>query len=185
MTSNTPSKSSSGPKRIKLEPTPNPLPPQYADLLARLKLWRDEAAKREWGDYFLLGGLGIIGDEQIDRIVGLAHRGVLPDLKALQTQLDWCYHHEYGPEVLAIVHEVYPNNLPNRIDIPAAVSPSTNDSSPLPIGEGSSLPPLSPGSGSAASPAKKTRKTHTCRACGRTGHIGEYSEYRYNLYSND
>jgi hypothetical protein len=142
------------PRRAKLALPPDLLPSEYSALMSRLKSWREDVAEREWGPFFPLGGLGIIADSQIERVVLLAHSGMLPDTERLKHQLDWCYHHEYGAEVIAIVHELYLINIPPSIhDAPTTPSQST-------LG------------GSSEPPAKKTTKTYKCRACGGTGHNG-------------
>ena len=163
-----PPKLSRAAARIKLPSTKGLVNSQNNILLwAQLKSWREEAAEREWGPYFPLGGLGIISDSQIERIVGLACLGALPDTAALRAQLKWCYQDEYGANVISIVLKVY-----------SAALQTLRDCKPA---KGNSRKAPTPGPSSSASPEPCTPKVRKCSACGAAGHIGThlvFSRYR-------
>ncbi|KAG8698799.1 hypothetical protein FRC09_007020 [Ceratobasidium sp. 395] len=74
--------------------------------------WRDQAAAARWGPNHIVGGIGIIGDEQIDRIVSLARLNRIPSLSKLQQELKWLYSAQYTPEVHQIVLRIYPPPKP-------------------------------------------------------------------------
>ncbi|QRW07800.1 Helicase conserved C-terminal domain [Ceratobasidium sp. AG-Ba] len=73
-----------------------------------LCIWQDEAANTCWGPYHLVGGIGIIGDNQIDRIVLLARRGLIPTLSNFEREFKWLYFPQYAMDVLKIIHNSYP-----------------------------------------------------------------------------
>ncbi|KAB5592160.1 hypothetical protein CTheo_4425 [Ceratobasidium theobromae] len=170
-----PKKPQATPRRAKISTLPDPLPAEYLLLMSRLKSWREDAAEHEWGPFFPLGGIGIIGDSQLERVVSLAHMGMLSDMECLRQQLDWCYHHEYGAEMLKIVHEIYPMNIHEYGGSGVASSADSlgpilpHPSTPLPTD--STLPPSSEFIGNVSEPpAKKVTRVYKCRACGGTGH---------------
>ncbi|KAG9093508.1 hypothetical protein FS749_014270 [Ceratobasidium sp. UAMH 11750] len=158
------------PRQKKLPPSsPSSDSPEDIILRSRLKNWRGDAASKLWGPFFPVGGLGIILDTQIERIVGLARLGLVPDTNALKVQLKWCFHSEFGADVVALIHEVYPTSptahanprtpakrKASRLSIPG-VSPSTNESE-------STRP--NPGT-----EPKAPRRARKCGLCGGVDHI--------------
>ncbi|KAG8690735.1 hypothetical protein FRC08_010433 [Ceratobasidium sp. 394] len=158
------------PRRVKVGQLPDPIPPEYMTLTSRLKAWREEVVERIYGPFFPLGGLVIIGDPQVERIAGLALMGALPDDKVFRAQVEWCYHDEYGAEVLPIVHEVFPSNVKGTLSTPSTHS--------TPASVSISLPPTpdSPVSSDSESAPKRqaTTRVYKCRACGGTGHNGKH-----------
>ncbi|KAG8712223.1 hypothetical protein FRC12_019400 [Ceratobasidium sp. 428] len=109
------------------ESRPTPLADDSADwterdraLAATLYTWRDEAAEARWGPYHPVGGLGIIGDEQIDRIVQLARRQMIPTMADFRREFPWYYMDIYG-SVVGIVHASHPP--PQQKDLLVADTP--------------------------------------------------------------
>lgn len=157
-------------------------------LTGLLLAWAEKEAASLWGSHTLFGGLGIIGDGTIHRIVALASEGVLSDVAALKREVVWYYMLAYGPKVLELVKQTHPiqtNGAPVISDANAAPlsrSPGADDSanaSPQPS------PPLSPrlpqGSKSARlkiSPGR-SRGPYHCRSCGNTGHNGKRTRSFY------
>lgn len=50
----------------------------------------------------------ILTDLLAERILGLAIQGLIPDLPALEVQVNWAFTNKYGMDLLALVHEHYP-----------------------------------------------------------------------------
>ncbi|KAG9120504.1 hypothetical protein FRC07_003970 [Ceratobasidium sp. 392] len=131
-------------------------PAQWSDidqgLRKALEIWREEVATVRWGAHHMIGGMGILGDEQILWIVPLARRGAIQTTENLQRQVPkWHYHDRYGAQVLQIILGAYPEPTPQATRPPSTVP----DNSPT--------QPLNP------PPPKKIRAIH-CRACGATDH---------------
>jgi hypothetical protein len=169
-----PTKPPTTPRRAQL-PSKSDSPESLEDLLLRshLKSWREEAATRQWGPFFLVGGLGIISDPQIERIVGLARLGLLPNVDALKSQLKWCFHSEYGAEVVGIVQEVYstcPPPTKARSPVKRKVSKSETPSRAASPAHSASSSQTPAGTTGAELKAKRLRR---CGLCGGTDHIGE------------
>ncbi|QRV87442.1 DEAD/DEAH box helicase [Ceratobasidium sp. AG-Ba] len=114
-----------------------------------LCIWRDEAANTRWGPNHLVGGIGIIGDGQIDRIVSLARRGLIPTLPDFERELKWLYFTQYAADVLKIVHNSYP--------------PSDTSQAPRNTSRATQSTPRAPRTESG-------RKPMTCSGCWTTGH---------------
>ncbi|KAG9121428.1 hypothetical protein FRC07_002626 [Ceratobasidium sp. 392] len=133
-------------------------PTQWSDidkgLQEALEIWRDEEAAARWGPYHMIGGRGILGDQQIERIVPLARRGLIQTVENLKRHVPkWHYHDRYGPQILRIVLDTYPISLdtqktepPLAAPVPGATQPSDT---PLP---------------------KKQRAQVHCGVCGKVGH---------------
>ncbi|QRV90456.1 Helicase conserved C-terminal domain [Ceratobasidium sp. AG-Ba] len=74
-----------------------------------LEIWRDDEATARWGPNHMIGGRGILGNEQIERIVPLARRGLVQTVENLKRHVPkWHYHDRYGPKIVNIILSVYP-----------------------------------------------------------------------------
>ncbi|KAG9119079.1 hypothetical protein FRC07_006080 [Ceratobasidium sp. 392] len=124
-----------------------------------LYAWRDDLAEAKWGPYHPVGGLGIIDDEQIERIVRLARRQLIPTMEDFQRELKWLYMPEHGTEVLAIVHRSHPPSLPASEPV---------EPTPTSI----SVPPAT---------QAKSRAAPQCSACGQSGHTSTYLVLLYSI----
>ncbi|KAG8689747.1 hypothetical protein FRC09_012275 [Ceratobasidium sp. 395] len=92
-----------------------------------LEIWRDEEATARWGAHHMIGGGGILGDDQIKRIVPLARRGAIETLENLKRHVPkWHYHDRYGPQILKLVLTAYPI----RHETQATQSSSTSSEAP-------------------------------------------------------
>lgn len=93
-----------------------------------LEIWREQASESRWGPNHIIGGIGILCDDQIERIVGLARRQLVSTTADLQHELKWHYHSLHGAEVLAVVHSSHPPvaDIPQTIKN-ATPSDSSND----------------------------------------------------------
>lgn len=154
-TTELPPKPPRNPRQTRVLPSTN-LKSKLAEtrLRTELRSWREEAAMERWGEGFPFGGLGIISNPQIDRIVGLAWDGVLADSSALQRELKWAFHGDYDSKIIEIVHRVFP---PAPVPVQKAASQLKKS--------------LDTAQQDVASPAK--RRAYKCRACGATGHNGK------------
>ncbi|KAG8723808.1 hypothetical protein FRC09_001710 [Ceratobasidium sp. 395] len=122
-----------------------------------LCIWRDQAAEARWGPYHPVGGIGIIGDNQIDRIVSLARRGLIPNLSSFEREFKWSYFAQYAVDVLKIVHDSCPP--PNTSQPPPTIPTKTQRAAPAPRSE--------------------PKKVMTCSGCGTPGHT---CEYYFNMF---
>ncbi|QRV85971.1 Helicase conserved C-terminal domain [Ceratobasidium sp. AG-Ba] len=113
-----------------------------------LAIWRDQAAEVRWGPNHLFGGMGIISDDQMDRIVSLARRGRIPSMSKFQRELKWLYFSQYAVDVLNIVHSSYPPPPDQSCSQPKHATPSSH-------------PSISP---------QATKRIMTCSGCGQPGH---------------
>ncbi|KAG9116831.1 hypothetical protein FRC07_007410, partial [Ceratobasidium sp. 392] len=120
-----------------------------------LEIWRDEEALARWGGHHMIGGRGILGDEQIKRIVPLARRGAIKTLENLKRHVPkWHYHDRYGPQIVDIILTAYPIvSEPQSMQAPASVA-----------SEAGQVPPP------AAPPLKKPQAQMRCGVCGEPGH---------------
>lgn len=127
-----------------------------------LCIWRDRVARDQWGPHHVVGGIGIIGNDQIKRIIQLARQRLIPTLSDLQKELKWLYMAEYGAEVLAIVHSSHPHPKRQLIGAyTASISPSTSQQSvETPVADTSS--------------SQKKPRTIRCSACWEFGHNSKY-----------
>ncbi|CAE6445209.1 unnamed protein product [Rhizoctonia solani] len=114
-----------------------------------LRDWRDQMARAHWGENHLFGGIGLLSNEQIQRLVGLARRQLLFHLTDLQRELKWYYMTEYGLHILEVIHKFYPAPAP-ALNIPAAPCRTFEEPS-QPAG-------------------KLPRAPSTCSACHKVGH---------------
>ncbi|KAG8689049.1 hypothetical protein FRC09_012607 [Ceratobasidium sp. 395] len=74
-----------------------------------LETWRDEEATARWGAHHMIGGRGILGNDQIKHIVPLACRGAIQTLENLKRHVPkWHFHDCYGPQILKPVLTAYP-----------------------------------------------------------------------------
>ncbi|KAG8753423.1 hypothetical protein FRC12_011547 [Ceratobasidium sp. 428] len=103
---------------------PTPLSDDSADwternraLATTLYTWRDEAASARWGPHHLVGGIGIIGDNQIDRLVELARHQMIPTVADFRREFPWYHMDTYGSVVLEIVHASHPPHRQTELSV--------------------------------------------------------------------
>jgi hypothetical protein len=118
-----------------------------------LCIWREQAAGTRWGHHHMVGGIGIISNDQIKRIVSLARQQLIPSISDLQRELKWLYMAQYGAEVLSIVHSSHPPPKPQMESI--ATTPLSTT--------GSGISPSN-------TPSQKKPRIVRCSACHELGH---------------
>ncbi|QRV87678.1 Helicase conserved C-terminal domain [Ceratobasidium sp. AG-Ba] len=149
-----PPESKRAPNQIQLQ---NEDPEKWSDtdhgLREALEIWRDETAAARWGRHHMIGGVGLLGDEQIERIVPLARQGLIQTVENLKRHIPkWHYHDRYGSQILNIILGVYPaqsNPAPPGASVAGATSTS-----------------------SAPAPKRPRAQVH-CGVCGEAGHNSE------------
>lgn len=154
-------------------------------LTGLLLAWAEKEAASLWGSHSLFGGLGIIGDGTIHRIVALASEGVLSNVAAFKREVDWYYMLAYGPKVLELVKQTHPiqtNGAPITADAnatPLSRSPGAYDSanaSPQPSPPPSPCPPQGSKSPCPKISPGRSRAPYHCRSCSNTGHNGKQAQ---------
>ncbi|KAG8710059.1 hypothetical protein FRC11_004919 [Ceratobasidium sp. 423] len=102
-----------------------------------LDIWREQKAKSLWGENHIIGGGGILSNKQIERIIRLAQRQLIPTLPDFQRELRWYFMPDYGAEVLAVIHSSHPPLIPE----PHLMSPiAVNLPEPVPLREAQPKP---------------------------------------------
>ncbi|KAB5595270.1 hypothetical protein CTheo_1348 [Ceratobasidium theobromae] len=114
-----------------------------------LHAWREQAAKSRWGENHPFGGIGILSNDQIERLVGLARRQLVLNLSHLHRELKWLYMPEYGPHVLEVIHKFYPPPI-SAPEMPPSLTHTRDEAS-------------YPANGPVRAPS-------TCSACHKIGH---------------
>lgn len=122
--------------------------------------WRVEQSRKEGlGDDDFFGAHFVLCDEILERIVSLAHHSRIPDLEALVVQTSWCFAKDYGPEILKIVREHFPNPPPSTST--TVLGQASLNTPPLPLSQ----------SINGIETRELLKRKRTCKNCGSESHI--------------
>jgi hypothetical protein len=130
-----------------------------------LEIWREQAAEARWGPNHMIGGIGILSDDQIERIIGLARRRLISTPMDFQRELKWHYHSQHGIEALAVIHSSHPPQ-----DTTIVTSSSAN---------------LSSASLSNVQAPPKSIRIMKCSICREPGHNSECCLQKLNHCANN